>query len=183
MDPAFHPQDLDQLITDFSERVPEVVRALVVSSDGVPLAASDRMQPDQLEKLSVITSGLIGLAGGAVRIFDGGAVTQALVVMERFTLVIMAVDDGSSLAVLTTAAANLEQVAYEMTILAEQAGSIFTPPVRGAARDTGGTALRPPQLPARPTRRPVSSRPGRDDATQQHPSGQCLDLDGGVSVP
>jgi hypothetical protein len=39
VDPAFHPHDLDRLITDFTERVPGVVRALVVSSDGVPVAA------------------------------------------------------------------------------------------------------------------------------------------------
>lgn len=123
MDPAFHPQDLDRLITDFAKRVPGVVRVLVVSSDGVPLAASHRMPPDHLEKLSVIISGLVGLARSAVQVFDGGAFTQALVAMERGTLVVMAIDDGSSLAVLTAAAADLDQVAYDMTMLAEQAGS------------------------------------------------------------
>jgi len=121
VDPAFHPKDLDRLITDFTERVPEVVRALVVSSDGVPVAASGQIQPDDLEKLSAITSGLIGLARGAVEVFDGSAFTQALVTMERGTLVIMAINDGASLAVLTTAAADLDQVAYDMTLLVEQA--------------------------------------------------------------
>jgi uncharacterized protein len=140
VDPALHPQDLDRLVTDFTERVPEVLHAVVVSSDGVLVAVSDRIQPDHLEKLSAITSGLISLAYGAARIFDGGAVTQALVAMERCTLVIMAIDDGSSLAVLTTAAADLDLVAYEMTMLVEHADSIFTPPARGAVRDTGSTA-------------------------------------------
>ncbi len=140
MDPALHPQDLDRLITDFTERVPGVLHALVVSSDGVPVAVSDRIQSDHLEMLSAITSGLISLACGAGRILDGGAVTQGLVAMERGTLVFMAIDDGSSLAVLTTAAADLDLVAYEMTMLVEQAGSILTPPARGAVRDTGGTA-------------------------------------------
>lgn len=127
MDPAFDPQDLDRLITEFTERVPEVVDALVVSSDGVPVAAPGRMQPDHLEKLSAITSGLIGLARGAVEISDGGAFTQALVTMERGTLVIMAINDGANLAVLTTDAADLDQVAYDMTILVEQAASILGP--------------------------------------------------------
>jgi predicted regulator of Ras-like GTPase activity (Roadblock/LC7/MglB family) len=140
VDPVLHPQGLDQLITGFTERVPEVLHALVVSSDGVPMAVSDRIQRDHLEMLSAITSGFISLAGGAGRILDGGAVTQGLVVMERGTLVIMAITDGSSLAVLTTAAADLDLVAYEMTMLLEQAGSIFTPPARGAIRDTGGAA-------------------------------------------
>ena len=140
MDPVLHPPGLDQLITGFTERVPEVLHALVVSSDGVPVAMSDRIQPDHLEKLSAITSGLISLAYGAARILDGGAVTQGLVAMERGTLVIMAINDGSSLAVLTTAAADLDLVAYEMTMLVAHADSIFTPPARGAVRDTGSTA-------------------------------------------
>lgn len=122
MDPSFHPHDLDRLITDFTKRVPGIARALVVSSDGVPLAASARMQPDDLQKLAAITSGLIGLARGAAEVTDGGAFTQALVAMELGTLVIMAIDDGSSLAVLATAAADLDQVAYDMTMLAQQAG-------------------------------------------------------------
>jgi len=123
VDAAFHPKDLDRLITDFTERVPEVVRVLAVSSDGVPLAASDQIRPDDLEKLSAITSGLIGLARGAVEVSDGGAFTQALVTMKWGTLVIMAIDDGASLAVLTTAAADLDQVAYNMTILVERVGT------------------------------------------------------------
>jgi uncharacterized protein len=121
---------LDRLIAEFTERVPGVARALVVSSDGVPVAASQRMPPDQLEQLSVITSGLVGLASATVQVFDGGEFTQALVAMERGTLVIMAIDDGSSLAVFTTAAADLDQVAYDMTILVDEAGSLFSPPVR-----------------------------------------------------
>ncbi len=130
MDPALHPRDLDQLITDFAERVPDVLHAAVVASDGVLVAVSDRVQPDHLEELSAITAGLTSLACAAARIFDNGPVTQALVTMERGTLVIMAIDDGSSLAVLTTAPADLDIVAYEMTMLVEEAGSIFTPPAR-----------------------------------------------------
>lgn len=129
-DPAPDPQDPDRLITDLAERVPGVLRAAVVAPDGVLVAVSDPTQPDQLEQLSAITAGLISLASAAARIFEGGAVTQALVIMARGTLVIMAIDQGSSLAVLTTATADLDTVAYEMTMLVEEAGSIFTPPSR-----------------------------------------------------
>jgi predicted regulator of Ras-like GTPase activity (Roadblock/LC7/MglB family) len=135
VDPVLHPQGPDQLITHFTERVPQVLHALVVSSDGVPVAVSGRIQLDHLEMLSAIISGFISLAGGAGRILDGGAVTQGLVAMERRTLVLMAINDGSSLAVVATAAADLDLVAYEMTMLLEQAGSIVTQPARGAVRD------------------------------------------------
>ncbi|SRR5579871_332140 len=139
-DPAPDPQDPDRVLSDFAERVPGVLRAAVVTSDGVLIAVSGRTQPDQaqsdqaragpLDQLSAITAGLISLAGAAARTFDGGAVTQALVTMARSTLVIIATDQGSSLAVLTTATADLDTVAYEMTMLVEEAGSIFTPPAR-----------------------------------------------------
>jgi uncharacterized protein len=125
--PAPDPKGPDRLLTAFAEHVPGVLRAAVVASDGALVAVSHRTQPDQLVQLSAITAGLISLAGAAARMFDGGAVTQALVTMARGTLVIMAIDQGSSLAVLTTATADLDTVAYETTMLVEEAGSLFTP--------------------------------------------------------
>ncbi len=124
MDPACsqpQPQDLDRLIADFAGRFPEVLHAVVLSSDGFPLTASGRMQSVDADWVSAVASGLISLAHGAARISGYGAVTQALVAMERGTLIIMAIDDAASLAVLTTAA-DLDMVAYAMTMLVEQAG-------------------------------------------------------------
>jgi uncharacterized protein len=128
--PAPDPQDPDRLLTDFAERVPGVLRAAVVAPDGVLVAVSHRTRPDQLVQLSAITAGLISLASAAARMFDGGAVIQALVTMARGTLAIMALDQGSSLAVLTIATADLDTVGYEMTMLVEEAGSVFTPSAR-----------------------------------------------------
>lgn len=127
-DPAPAPQDPDRLIAEFAERVPGVLRAAVVAADGVLVAVPGRAQADQLEPLAAITAGLISLAGAAARTVDGGAVTQALVTMARGTLVIMAIGQGSNLAVLTTATADLDTVAYEMTMLVEETGGILTPP-------------------------------------------------------
>ena len=128
--PANRAQDLGWLVTDFTERVTDVEHAAVVSSDGVPLAVSDGIPPDRLEHLSAITSGLISLAQGTALMFEGGAVTQTLVAMQRGVLVIVAISDGSSLAVLAEVDADLDQVAYEMTVLAEQAGGVLTPDAR-----------------------------------------------------
>jgi predicted regulator of Ras-like GTPase activity (Roadblock/LC7/MglB family) len=129
-DPAPDRQDPDQLLTEFVERVPDVLRAAVVTSDGVLVATSDRAQPEHLEPLSAITAGLTSLASAAAGLLDAGDVIQSLVTMAGGTLVIMAIDQGSSLAVLTTAAADLDTVAYEMTMLVEEAGGIFNPPAR-----------------------------------------------------
>ena len=120
------PQDPAQLLSDLTDRVPGVLHALVVSADGVPLAASDRLPPVHLRQLAAITSGLIGLAIGVATIADGGEITQALVVMERGTLVIMAIDASATLAVLAAATGDLELIAYEMTMLVEHAAPVLT---------------------------------------------------------
>ena len=70
---------LDWLVTDFTERVADVAHAVVVSSDGVPVAVSGAIPPDRVGQLCAITSGLAGLTDGAARMFDGGAVIQALI--------------------------------------------------------------------------------------------------------
>jgi uncharacterized protein len=123
-------QDLSWLITDFTERVPDALHAGVVSSDGVPVAVSDGLAPARVEQFSAIASGLISMARGAALMFEGGAVTQTLVTMQEGVLLIVAISNGSSLAVLAAIDADLDQIAYEMTVLAEQAGSVLTPDVR-----------------------------------------------------
>jgi len=47
-------------------------------------------------------------------------------------LVIVAISDGSSLAALAAIDADLDLVAYEMTVLAEQAHGVLTPDPRRA---------------------------------------------------
>lgn len=133
-------QDLSWLVTDFAERVPCVEHAAVVSSDGVPLAVSDGIPPDRLGHLSAITSGLISLAHGTAVMFEGGAVTQTLVTMEQGVLVVVAISDGSSLAALAAVDADLDLVAYEMTVLAEQAGGVLTPDPRPPPEAAGEPA-------------------------------------------
>ena len=121
---------LDWLVTDFTERVADVAHAVVVSSDGVPVAVSDAIPPDRVGQLCAITSGLTGLTEGAARMFEGGAVIQALIEMERGLMVVKAVSGGSSLAVLASLECDMDQVAYEMTLLVEAVGDIVTPASR-----------------------------------------------------
>jgi uncharacterized protein len=122
-------QDLNWLVTNFVERVPNVVHAAAVSSDGLPLATSAGFPRENAEQLAAITSGLASLTTGASRIFQGGEVVQSVVEMERGVLVVVAISDGATLAVLATAE-DLGLVAYEMTLLAERMGRVLTPAAR-----------------------------------------------------
>jgi uncharacterized protein len=123
-------EDLNWLTTNFAERVAGVAHAIVVSSDGLPLAHSRGFPEDRVDQLAAVTSGLTSLTQGASRIFQGGTVGQTVVEMQRGLLIVMAISDGSSLAVLATEDCELGLVAYEMTLLVERVGSALTPQVR-----------------------------------------------------
>ncbi len=114
--------DLSRLVTSFTERVPAVAHAAVVSADGLPLAASAGLPRDQADQLAAVTSGLTKLVQGAARIFSGGPVAQAVVVMEQGTLIMMSLSGNSVLAVLAAPESDLGNVAYEMSLLGERAG-------------------------------------------------------------
>jgi predicted regulator of Ras-like GTPase activity (Roadblock/LC7/MglB family) len=125
-------QDLNWLVTDFTLRVADVAHAVVVSADGVPLALSEGIPEDAAEQLAAITSGLASLIHGAARIFEAGLPTQALVDMQRGLMLIKAVSNGSSLAVLAAPDCDTDLVSYEMSLLVEAVGEALSPALRGA---------------------------------------------------
>lgn len=125
-------QDLSWLMTNFLKRVPPVAHAIVVSSDGLPMAYSQGFPADRADQLAAVTSGLTSLTQGASRVFEGGAVTQTVVEMQGGLLIVMAVSGGSSLSVLAAADSDMGLVAYEMALLVEQVGDALTPVVRSA---------------------------------------------------
>jgi uncharacterized protein len=124
--------DLNWLITNFVERVAAVAHAIVVSADGLAMAFSKGLPADRVDQLAAVTAGLTSLTQGASRMFEGGMPTQTVVDMQRGLLIVMAISDGSSLAVLAAADCDMGLVAYEMALLVERVGSALTPQVRGA---------------------------------------------------
>jgi predicted regulator of Ras-like GTPase activity (Roadblock/LC7/MglB family) len=125
-------QDLNWLVTNFVERVQSVAHAIVVSSDGLPMAYSAGFPQDRVDQLATVTAGLTSLTQGASRMFEGGAVAQTVVDMQRGLLIVMSISDGSSLAVLAPTDCDMGLVAFEMSLLVERVGSALTPQVRGA---------------------------------------------------
>ena len=123
-------QDLNWLVSDFAVRVTDVAHAIVVTADGVPLALSEHIPETYAEQLAAITSGLTSLMHGAARIMGGGQATQAMVEMVGGLMLVMAISDGSSLAVLASRECDTALVAYEMTLLVEAVGEVLTPATR-----------------------------------------------------
>jgi len=123
-------QNLNWLITNFVDNTPGVSHTVVVSADGLLLAMSEGFPRDRADQLAAVASGLSSLTQGASRIFEGGRVTQSVVEMERGFLFIMAVSDGSSLAVLASPDSDIGLVGYEMALLVDRAGTVLTPALR-----------------------------------------------------
>ncbi|MEU5861148.1 MULTISPECIES: roadblock/LC7 domain-containing protein [unclassified Nonomuraea] len=120
----------DWLITDFVRNTPGVAHAVVVSADGLCLAASEGFPPDRADQLAAVSAGLLSLTVGASRVFEGGSVSQTVVEMQRGLLLVMAISDGSVLTVLAGPDCDMGLVAYQMTLLVDRAGQALTPALR-----------------------------------------------------
>ncbi len=130
-------RDLDWVVSKFVDDVPDTAHAILVSADGLLMAASASIPDDRAEQVAAVSSGLASLAVGAARLFDGGAVLQTVVEMQNGFLLLMSVGDGSHLAVLTQDAADIGQVGYEMALLVDRVGRMVQArarvPLSGAA--------------------------------------------------
>ena len=132
------------LVTDFSERVPGVAHAVVVSSDGLLLTASARLPMDRADQLAAVASGLVSLTQGAARCFEAGSVRETVVEMSRGVMLLMSISDGSCLAVLAAPNCDIGQVAYEMTLLVDRVGQLLTPELRAELQGTQRAMMRQP---------------------------------------
>ena len=112
------------LVTDFTERVPNVAHAVVISVDGLLLTASSQLPDDRAHQLASLA------AGAAARCFEAGEVRRTVVEMEHGIMLLMSIEDGSCLAVLAAPDCEIGQIAYEMTVLVDRVGQILTPELR-----------------------------------------------------
>ncbi|MER5617059.1 roadblock/LC7 domain-containing protein [Streptomyces sp. NPDC002215] len=125
--------ELDWLLDDLVTRVGEVRHAVVLSNDGLAVGASSALSREDADHLAAVASGFHSLAKGAGRHFEAGDVRQTMVEMDEGFLFVAAAGDGSCLAVLSTAFADIGLVAYEMARLVKRVGEHLRTPARFAA--------------------------------------------------
>jgi predicted regulator of Ras-like GTPase activity (Roadblock/LC7/MglB family) len=128
------PQDFGWLIKSFVESTPGVTHALIVSSDGLTLIASEGLSVDQADSLSAMTSGLISLGSGIANHVGEAGCGQILLRLTRGHYVFMRVSDLADLAVLVGPGANLGIIAGRMAQLVESVGHVLTPQLRDDLR-------------------------------------------------
>jgi uncharacterized protein len=159
------PVDLGWLCQDFVQRTPGAAHAVVISSDGIQLAASKALPAGRAEEVASISSGLVSLALGAAQCFEAGAVVQTAVEMERGYLFLMAISDGSCLTVLAAPDCNAGQVGHQMGRFVERAGKVLTPELRNALV-ADSPAIEARAAKPRGTRQPASPVQERQEPVQ-----------------
>jgi predicted regulator of Ras-like GTPase activity (Roadblock/LC7/MglB family) len=114
-------RDLAWLLDDLADRVPDFRQAVILSRDGLPIAASKDLPREDAEHLSAVAAAVQSLAAGTGEHFSAGGVRQTIIELEQGILFVIAAGEGSCLAALCPAGADAGTVAYEMAMLAKRA--------------------------------------------------------------
>ncbi|MEV7771186.1 roadblock/LC7 domain-containing protein [Kitasatospora sp. NPDC086791] len=114
--------DLTWLLDDLVGRVAALRHAVILSSDGLATGASRDLDREDAEHLAAVAAGFHSLAKGAGAHFKAGGVRQTMIELDEAFLFITAAGDGSCLAVLSEAEADIGQIAYEMALLVKRVG-------------------------------------------------------------
>jgi uncharacterized protein len=125
-------EQLGWLLDNLVSQVVNVRQALVLSRDGLVVAKSQNMSREQGEHLSALAAGVQSLARGAGQQVGGGEVRQTIIEMDSAFMFVMAAGQGTCLAVLASADANLGVMAYEMAMLVRRMGIYLTAAPRPA---------------------------------------------------
>jgi predicted regulator of Ras-like GTPase activity (Roadblock/LC7/MglB family) len=129
-------EELGWLLDNLVSRVANVRQALVLSRDGLAVAKSQDMSREEGDRLSALAAGVQSLARGAGQQVGGGEVRQIVIEMDSAFMFVMAAGEGTCLAVLASAEANLGVMAYEMAMLARRMGVHLTATPRPAAHES-----------------------------------------------
>lgn len=119
-------EQLGWLLDNLVSQVANVRQALVLSRDGLVVAKSQNMSREQGDHLSALAAGVQSLARGAGQQVGGGEVRQTIIEMDSAFMFVMAAGQGTCLAVLASADANLGVMAYEMAMLVRRMGTYLT---------------------------------------------------------
>lgn len=129
--------ELNWLLDSLVQRVAQVQNAVVLSSDGLRMAASRGLGEEASDHLAAVAASFQSLARGAGESFGGGPVRQTIVEMESAFLFVTAAGRGACLAVLADADADLGMIAYEMAMLVTRVGQHLSANPRVAAAEGG----------------------------------------------
>ena len=119
-------EQLGWLLDNLVARVTNVRQALLLSRDGLVVAKSQNLSREEGDNLSALAAGVHSLARGVGRQVGGEQVRQTIIEMDSAFMFVMAAGEGTCLAVLASADANLGVMSYEMAMLVRRMGVHLT---------------------------------------------------------
>ena len=131
--------DLAWLLDDLMVKVVGVARVVVLSNDGLLLAASRGLHRDDAETIAAAASGLQSLARSNGAIANAGALRQTMVEYEQGNLFVCAAGPNACLAAQSTAEVDVGVLAFELARLVTSVGRYLSTPQRTAAQATSAT--------------------------------------------
>ena len=124
-------QGLQQMIGEFAAQRAEVVAAVLGSGDGLLITKTEDMDRDHADELAAVACGLVSIVSGSTaRMWGDDRVELATARLTRRTLLVAPVADGSVLAVIATADADVEPTGEAMADLTGRIGKVLTAEVR-----------------------------------------------------
>lgn len=135
-------RDLTWLLDDLVERVAEARHAVLLSTDGLLIAASRDLSREDADHISAVAAGFQSLARGAGRHFGAGTVRQTIIEMDTAFLFVTAAGHGANLAVVGTADSDVGLIAYEMAMLVTRVGQYLSTPSRVSSATAPGDPSR-----------------------------------------
>jgi predicted regulator of Ras-like GTPase activity (Roadblock/LC7/MglB family) len=122
--------DCGWLVRQFADDVPGVMHALIVSLDGLQLAASRMVPRDLGDQLAALTAGLLSMADRTGELLDLGTSEYLTIRLPRGHLLFMRVGESAGFAVAATTGCDLRVIAYHMTQFVSAVGHALTPQIR-----------------------------------------------------
>jgi predicted regulator of Ras-like GTPase activity (Roadblock/LC7/MglB family) len=117
-------------------KVNDISQAVVLSRDGLVMAATQGMGREEGDHLAALAAGLQGLARGAMEYCGASEVRQTIIELDSAFLFVMAAGEGTCLAVVTSQDANVGVIAYEMAMMVRRMGKYLLAPSRLSAHES-----------------------------------------------
>lgn len=122
--------ELSWLLDDLLARAEGTRHAIVLSTDGLLMASSSKLDRPAAEHLAAIASGLYSLASGASKQFSGGEIRQTIIEMDDAFLFVATAGEGACMALVAASSCDVGLVAYEMNAVIRRVGQYLAAPPR-----------------------------------------------------
>ncbi|MFI1913734.1 roadblock/LC7 domain-containing protein [Nocardia sp. NPDC020380] len=134
--PSTDIHSFNWMLANFVRNTAGVRETVAVSSDGLLIAMSDGLDRTAADRLAAMVSGLSSLAKSASRSYSFDGLKLIMIEMKRGFLLVSAMGSGSCLGVIADGNCDVGLLGYEMSVLAERAGSLLDPALVSELRES-----------------------------------------------